>query len=256
MRTPLSLSVGLALTFCTFADAADGSSHSFIKTTSGKVYSNCRVFKTDPDGVIIAHQHGGAKLLFADLTEESREMLGYDAEKAAKYEKDRAEQKKKYQEDLWKYRCEVAKAQAAAYTAEARRMEVIAVQNLAYGGGFGGYGFGYDGFGFGYGGNGYGRDGYYGRDCGPYGYGHGYGRFGGYGGTLAFGSPTYGGFVSPFGGSPLRLITRGGTTLPTPCNFGTMNTNGRTFFAPPMNKFSIGTPSHGRGTPSLGGRRK
>lgn len=129
-----------------FVSAADGTNLSFIKTNSGKVYTNCRVFKTDPDGVIISHQHGGAKLLFTDLPADTREMLGYDEKKAAAYEKDRTEQKRKEREELWKYRREVAKAQAAAHAAEAKRMEVIAVQNLASVGGYGWdgiYGFGW-----------------------------------------------------------------------------------------------------------------
>lgn len=143
-----------ALALQCIAFAADGASLSFIKTNSGKVYTNCRVFKTDPDGVIIAHQHGGAKLLFADLPEESRRALGYDAEKAEAYEKERAEKKAKDREELWKFRREVAKAQAAAYTAEAMRQEFISVQNIASVGGYGWdglYGFGYTpGFGYGY----------------------------------------------------------------------------------------------------------
>jgi hypothetical protein len=209
--------------------AASGSSFAFIKTNTGKVYTNCRVFKADPDGVIIAHQDGGAKLLFSDLTEESRDLLGYDAQKEASYEKQRAEAKAKEREELWNYRRELAKAQAAAYAAEAKRMEIIAVQNLAggYGGGWG-YGYGWDG-GYGWGGAGF-ANGCYDR------FGQGFNRFAR--------------FPYPWG------FSRGGTTFPAAANFGGLNTRGRTFFGPKPRGGSIGTPSMGRLTPALGASGK
>ena len=141
MKTSLFLAAALLLACFPTLHAADGASLSFIKTKSGKVYTNCRVFKTDPDGVIISHQSGGAKLLFSDLPDDMKEQLGYDAAKEAKYEADRAEAKRREREELWAYRREVAKAQAAAYTAEAQRQQVIAIQSMAMGGGYGGWGW-------------------------------------------------------------------------------------------------------------------
>jgi hypothetical protein len=230
MKIALLLSAAVAFLSCS-AVADEGESFSFIKTTTGKVYTNCRIFKMDPDGVIIVHDYGGAKLLFADLTAESRTALGYDAKKLAAYEKERAELKKEEREELWKYRRELAKAQAAAYTADARRLEVIAVQNLASGG-YGGYGYGWDPFG------GFG-----------YGLGLGYGFGNGYGFDRGFGHR--------FGGFPLRHghFHRGKSVFPTPANFGTANFIGRTFHAPHRGVAPLATPAMGPLTPALGGGR-
>jgi hypothetical protein len=227
--------------------AANGSSFPLIKTISGKVYTNCRVFKTDPDGVIIAHQEGGAKLLFADMPEETREMLGYDAKKEAAYEKQRAEARVKEREELWKYRRELAQAQAAAYAAEAKRLEMVTVQNIATGGGYGGYGFGWDG-GYGWGGYGY-SPGWYGN---PWGSGFGFGCDTHLGKGFGFGHG-HGFAFSPYHRfARIPFYFRGGTTLPTPANFGTMNTKGRTFVGPRPRSGSVGTPAMGRLTRPLG----
>lgn len=233
------VALALVLALCPLRSQADeGQSFDFIKTKSGKVYSHCRVFKTDPDGVMFVHQHGAAKILFAEMPEETRQMLGYDAKREADYEKARAEQKQKDREALWKYRTEVGKAQAAAYGAEAKRMEIIAVQNLAtgYGGGYG-FGYGLDGFG------GYGYSPYLGYGNGYGLVGHGYGH--GFGHKHGWGYPHHFGYHHGY--------FRGRTTLPTPANFGAVNVKGRTFFAPPPRANSIGTPAMGPLTPSLGG---
>lgn len=218
MKPQILLIAGFAIAISLPSPAADGGSYSFIKTNAGKVYTNCRVFKTDPDGVIIAHQNGGAKLLFADLPEDTRQMLGYDAKKEAAYEKGRADDKRKEREEAWKYRREVAKAQAAAYAAEVKRLEVIAVQNLAMGGGYG-----------------YGWDGIYGLGYTP-GYGFGHGQV-----NNRFCQPQHFGF------------NRGRYTLATPANFGSLNVKGRTFFAPPQRAVPLATPAMGPLTPALGG---
>lgn len=219
MKTPTilvpAIALALSLQFSAFAD--DGTSLSFIKTKTGKVYTNCKVFKTDPDGVIIAHQHGGAKLLFTDLSDSTRALLGYDEKKAEAYEKERAEKKAKEREEIWKYRREVAKAQAAAYTAEAMRQEFISVQNIASAGG---YGYGWDGlYGFGYNAHGYGRGNHYGR--------------------------------------PPHWSQRGRTDLyPAHSgNGGGINVRGRTFFGPPQRSVPLATPAMGPLTPALGGSR-
>jgi hypothetical protein len=217
MNPSFFLTVTLALLTSLSLSASDGTSLSFIRTNSGKVYTNCRVFKTDPDGVIIAHQSGGAKLLFADLPEDTRAMLGYDAKKAAAYEKDRAEAKAKEREELWKYRREVAKAQAAAYAAEAKRMEVIAVQNLAMG--YGGYGW----------------DGIHGLGWNPaYGYANGFAN---------------GINCRP----PFLHFNRGRTTLPaTSTGAPVLNVRGRTIFGPAPHAVPLATPAMGPLTPGLG----
>lgn len=207
--------------------AADGRTYEFIKTNSGKVYTNCRVFKTDPDGVIIAHQNGGAKLLFSDLAPDARAMLGYDEKKEADYVKGRADAAAKEREQMWNYRKEVAKAQASAYAAEARRMEIINLQMggaVAYGGGLG-YG---------------GWDGTYGYHQGhPFGYQMPYGRF-------------QNGYLGYYGS-----LYRGRTTLPTPgrdCGVPGLNVIGRNVFVPQVRSQAtpLGVPAMGAPTPSLG----
>ena len=237
MKIAILLSAAVALvSYSVVAD--EGESLSFIKTMTGKVYTKCRIFKMDPDGVMIAHEHGGAKLLFVDLTPESRNALGYDAKKLEAYEKDRAELKKQEREELWKYRCELAKAQAAAYTADARRLEVIAAQGFASGG-YGGYG-GYAGYAYGF------------DPFGVVGYGPGYGF--GFGNGVGFGH----GFGNRFGGFSLRHghFHRGKSVFPTPANFGTMNVIGRSFHAPHHGGVPLATPAMGPLTPALGGGGK
>lgn len=240
MKTLPFLAVAFAVVLNSPALANTGSSYGFIKTLSGKVYTNCRVFKTDPDGVMIAHQDGGAKLLFADLTPESRAMLGYDPEKEAAYEKELAEKRRKEREELWKYRTELAKAQAAAYDAEAMRMALFAMQGPmggyvggyvgGYGGGYvGGYpldagyapgfGYGYDGYGLGYGGLGCGYGSGYGLSA-LYGYNFGYNV-----GPVGYNPYSCGlglGFGNYIGAGPFipGVVTRGGVTFPAPNNCG------------------------------------
>lgn len=201
--------------------AADGRSYEFIKTNSGKVYNHCRVFKTDPDGVIISHQHGGAKLLFADLAPDARAMLGYDEKKEAEYLKGRADAAAKEREQLWSYRKEVAKAQAAAYAAVAKRLEVINMQM----GGFPGYYGGLPGYGWWDGSLGYS----------PYGYNHvSRGLRNGYFGHQG--------------------LSRGRYTFPTPANAGNLNVIGRTHFPVPYRSQAtpLGVPAMGAPPPALG----
>jgi hypothetical protein len=226
MKTSLLLVTSLALLLHSPGHAADGGSYTFIKTNFGKVYTNCQVVQTDPDGVLIRHQNGCAKLLFSDLPEDARAMLGYNPERAAQYEKDRAEAKKKQREELWKYRCEVAKAEAAAYNAETARMQVVAAQTFS-GGGYGGYPYAMDGFG-----------------------GLGYTSSYGYG----FGGGFDGGFSNRFGGFPFRngFFNRNRYTFPTPANAGQLNVIGRNVFSPQPCRVPLATPAMGRLTPALG----
>jgi hypothetical protein len=252
-RSPLLLA---AFAFvCLPALSAEGDTFRAIKTTSGKVYTNCLIVKKDPDGVIVSHQYGGAKLLFAELTAESRDALGYDAKKEAAYEKERAERKKKDREQLWKYRTELAKAQTAAYNAEARRLEAVSIQNLM-GGGYGGYGYGGLGYtatydsAFGYG-NGYGNG--FVNGC-FNGFGNGLGnRFGIGVGRLGFAEPGYNGFPGLFGwGNRNFYTTRTPQNFGRLPGFGTLSVFGRHGIAPQPVRAPIATPAMGRLTPSLG----
>jgi hypothetical protein len=99
------------------ATADDGATYSIIQTNSGKVYTNCSVYKKYPDHVVLEFENGGATVYFADLSSEVREMLGYDPQREAAYTKERAEKNRRdqeAQETLAKYRAKTAKVQAKA----------------------------------------------------------------------------------------------------------------------------------------------
>src|SRR4051812_19266688 len=148
LATVFALSLGASV----YADQgiAASTNVSIIKTASGRVYTNCRVFKRDPDGVIIAHQYGGAKVLYADMTEQTRSLLGYDPEKAATYEKERTERKRKDREALAQYYSELAKAESRRIEFMAERRFMGGYSAAAYSGpgygdlGYATYGFGSD----------------------------------------------------------------------------------------------------------------
>ena len=61
-----------------------------ITTLRGKTYRQCEIVKVHPDGVSFTHAAGAAKVLFTDLSKEWRSRLGYDADKAALYQKELA----------------------------------------------------------------------------------------------------------------------------------------------------------------------
>jgi hypothetical protein len=224
-KRSLLIALVLLLPFAHAAPAADGPIYSFIRTNSGKVYENFRVYKTYPDGVIIEFENGGARLLFADLTPEQRALFGYDPEKAAAHEKERAEKESKQRderEELAKSRAEMARVQTAAYEAEAARYQYMAMQ-----GGFGGYagGGGYPfaaGYGFGYA---FDNAGYFPN----YGYGvastsgyYGYGGFQNsqnpYNCGIGLGSMRYGnGRSYSLEAFHVDPVTRRGVSVPVPC---------------------------------------
>lgn len=135
---------GLAILVLTVvsAGAKDERPTQLIVTNRGKVYEECRIFQVDPDGVMISHKHGGAKLLYAELPEETAVRLGYNAEKARAYEQERAENLKARRQMMWEYRKEVARAEAQAHAAETARLNLQAMQQDALMMGGYGYGFG------------------------------------------------------------------------------------------------------------------
>ena len=92
LRLISALCAGLALTSFAYG-LKSGDVVERISTQSGKTYVGCRIFKVDPDGVMFSHKGGGAKVLFADMTESSRERCGYDANREAAYEKRLVEKK-------------------------------------------------------------------------------------------------------------------------------------------------------------------
>lgn len=123
--------------------AKDEATSQLIVTNRGKVYEECRIFQVDADGVMISHKHGGAKLLFAELPEETAIRLGYNPEKAQAYEKERAENMRVKRQQMWEFRKEMARLDAQAKAAEAARLNLQAMQQEAVLMGGYGYGFGY-----------------------------------------------------------------------------------------------------------------
>lgn len=55
---------------------------SFV-TLSGEVYLDARVERAEPDGLVVRHRTGEAKLLFTDLPEPVRRAHGFDPQRAA-----------------------------------------------------------------------------------------------------------------------------------------------------------------------------
>ena len=119
MKCLLPLLTASFLLSAAAAIADEGQTVTTIVTKSGKTYQNCRIFKQDPDGVMFAHQHGAAKILYADMSSSMRDALGYDAEKAATYAKSLSERYAKERAREFEYRNLVMKAQIAQIEARA-----------------------------------------------------------------------------------------------------------------------------------------
>ncbi len=52
-----------------------------FKTTDGKEYKNVTVTRVEPDGIVITHRAGVAKIRFTELPTDVQKRFGYDAEK-------------------------------------------------------------------------------------------------------------------------------------------------------------------------------
>jgi hypothetical protein len=61
-----------------------------IQTLQGRTYRNCQIKQVQPDGVSFIHSKGAAKILFADLSEPLKKKLGFNEERLAQYENERA----------------------------------------------------------------------------------------------------------------------------------------------------------------------
>ncbi|MCF7786386.1 MAG: hypothetical protein K9N47_09700 [Prosthecobacter sp.] len=57
-----------------------------LTTISGKTYEAIALKRVDPDGLLILHKGGVAKVLFTDLPGEMRTDYGYDAQKATAFQ--------------------------------------------------------------------------------------------------------------------------------------------------------------------------
>lgn len=112
--------------------ALEGQTVSLITTKSGKTYTHCRIFKHDPDGVLFSHALGGAKILYADMSDSMRDQLGYDADKAQAYTNGLKQKREAERQEWLELRTETLRAQAAASAAELKRLEVFG-QDQPYG---------------------------------------------------------------------------------------------------------------------------
>lgn len=155
MKIKLILAASL---FAHCAAVADQGEAVTLRTLSGKTYRGVTIAKVDPDGVCFRHSNGAGKILFSDMPSDLRHDFGYDAKKAAAYEKDIETRKEKARTARIERDREVAKAHAAAYEAAAAQARlataaeyrVAAVQGagMGYGAipwGLGGYGLGFAG---------------------------------------------------------------------------------------------------------------
>jgi hypothetical protein len=64
-----------------------------ITLRSGETYQNCKVTKTEPDGITVMHSKGIAKLPFSNLPEDYQKKYNYDPEKATAYAQAMAKQR-------------------------------------------------------------------------------------------------------------------------------------------------------------------
>jgi hypothetical protein len=71
-ETTLAILVAL---FASIALAED------FKTTDGKEYKNAKVNRVEPDGIVITHSSGVAKIPFTELPRDVQQRFGYDAAK-------------------------------------------------------------------------------------------------------------------------------------------------------------------------------
>lgn len=63
-----------------------------ITNTSGKVFFNAQVKSVRPDGLNVSHSKGIAFLPFQELSDSMKAEYGYDAKKAAEFQKTKADQ--------------------------------------------------------------------------------------------------------------------------------------------------------------------
>lgn len=117
------ITIHLGLTLATMADEP-----TTIETAQGKIYQRCKILKHEPDGVSFTHSKGVAKVLFSDLSETMRNALGYDAGKAAAYEKAQVEARKEAAQAKRERETKLAEAMIAARAKYAAQQPVVYVQ--------------------------------------------------------------------------------------------------------------------------------
>ena len=97
-----------------------------LTTLSGKIYLGASVSRIQPDGLVIAHDGGVAKVPFTDLAPVLRERFGYDPAAAARFAEEQAATVAAV--DAEKARmAEAAREQAAAAAVEAAKPKLLLV---------------------------------------------------------------------------------------------------------------------------------
>jgi hypothetical protein len=84
-RTPLTPRGTCLAVLCHVAlmvVSVDAYSAETLKTTTGRHFTNVRILQVDPNGVMIRHRDGIAKVLFEDLSKSDRQKYRYNEEKA------------------------------------------------------------------------------------------------------------------------------------------------------------------------------
>ncbi len=66
-----------------------------LTTLDGKIYHDCQVGQVYPDSICLRFSGGGARVKLTNLPESLRTQYGYDAEKAAAFEKAEAERQQR-----------------------------------------------------------------------------------------------------------------------------------------------------------------
>jgi len=94
-----------------------------IRTTLGRLYSQCRVTQVHPDGISFIHQKGAAKVLFDELDDSIRQRFGYDAEKARQYAAELSERREAERERIAKAKSEQMERQLRLQEAQLKVME-------------------------------------------------------------------------------------------------------------------------------------
>ena len=62
-----------------------------IRTTTGKTYRSAKVVQIDPNGIIVRHSKGTAKVLFQDLNKSAQKQYGYNKDAAELFESTKAD---------------------------------------------------------------------------------------------------------------------------------------------------------------------
>jgi len=104
-----------------------------ITVRSGEIYKNCKVTRTEPDGITVMYSKGIAKLPFSNLSDDYQNKYNYDPRKATSYaqavEKQRAQNLTRQQEELQRSRNQAGARQSEdndKVTDEARKQALQA----------------------------------------------------------------------------------------------------------------------------------